>query len=114
MTSEFHEKLVKAIRASCLDIADHAENIAGDMNFISDLTIIIKFSPEVSMLHPTITIERSNFSSRVHEMFNNDERISEQRKAVEKLMDERIIGDGLSESFGKHFFRKVKGEDNGR
>lgn len=35
-----------------------------------------------------------------------------QREAVEKLMCQKVIEDSLSESFKKHFFREMKGENN--
>lgn len=62
---EFHNRLVKSLKAISLDISDNAESLIGDTPFLSSLTITINFDPEFNALCPTINVNKNYFSKRV-------------------------------------------------
>lgn len=62
---EFHNRLVKSLKAIGLDISDNAESLIGDTPLLSSLTIIINFDPEFNYLCPTINVNKEYLSKRV-------------------------------------------------
>lgn len=61
MTSEqYRAYLVESIKIGAQMMHDMAEDIAGKSDFISDLTVIIEFDPEMRSI-PKLTIKRSHF-----------------------------------------------------
>ena len=61
MTSEQYQTyLIESIKIGAQMMYDMAEDIAGKSDFISDLTVIIEFDPEMRSV-PKLTIKRSHF-----------------------------------------------------
>ena len=61
MTSEqYRAYLTESIKIGAQMMHDMAEDIAGKSDFISDLTAIIEFDPEMRSI-PKLTIKRSHF-----------------------------------------------------
>ena len=64
MTSEkYRTYLTESIKTGAQMMYDMAEDIAGKSNFISNLTVTIKFDPEMRSI-PELTIERSHLPNQ--------------------------------------------------
>lgn len=61
MTSDqYRAYLTESIKIASQMMNDMAEDIAGQSDFISDLTVTIDFDPEIGSI-PKLTIKRSHF-----------------------------------------------------
>lgn len=61
MTSDHYRAyLTESIKIASQMMNDMAEDIAGQSDFISDLTVTIDFDPEIGSI-PKLTIKRSHF-----------------------------------------------------
>ena len=64
MTSEqYRTYLTESIKTGAQMMYDMAEDIAGKSNFISNLTVTIKFDPEMGSI-PELIIERSHLPNQ--------------------------------------------------
>ena len=64
MTSEkYRTYLTESIKTGAQMMYDMAEDIAGKSDFISNLTVTIKFDPEMRSI-PELTMERSHLPNR--------------------------------------------------
>ena len=73
MTSEQHRTyLTESIKIGAQMMYDMAEDIAGKSDFISNLTVTIKFDPEMGSI-PELTIERSHLPNQeqLNRLLNN-------------------------------------------
>ena len=73
MTSEQHRTyLTESIKIGAQMMYDMAEDIAGKSDFNSNLTVTIKFDPEMGSI-PELTIERSHLPNQeqLNRLLNN-------------------------------------------
>ena len=70
----FHDKLVRTIRDVGQEIIDNAEEYAGKTRYLSRMTIMIDFNPEVGaggMLMPEINVNKTYLCEKIVEEILN-------------------------------------------
>lgn len=73
----FRENLIQSVKDAGNQIANNAEDIVGQSDMLSDMTITITFDPSTSMLLPTIKIDKNylckeRFDRVNKENYNNE------------------------------------------
>lgn len=69
MNNNFQKKLIQAVKDAGQEIVDNAEDFVGSGNMLRDMTITIRFDPEIDMCLPTIDVDKTYLCKRAYDRF---------------------------------------------
>ena len=69
MNNNFQKKLIQSVKDAGQEIVDNAEDFVGSGNMLRDMTITIRFDPEIDMCLLTIDMDKTYLCKRAYDRF---------------------------------------------